>query len=78
MAETMLLGLRLSEGIGKLDFARRFGRLPDDAYGPILSELRDGSLISEDKDRIRLTYRGRMVGNEIFCRFLPASDRRSD
>jgi oxygen-independent coproporphyrinogen-3 oxidase len=70
MAETMLLGLRLAEGVQPGDFQQRFGCPPAAVYGPILSQLANDGLIEVSPDRITLTHRGRFLGNEVFCRFL--------
>jgi oxygen-independent coproporphyrinogen-3 oxidase len=75
-AETMILGLRLNDGVGSDDFRRRFGGSPDDYYGDLLAELRRAGLVSTETSRIQLTYRGRLVGNDVFCRFLPVEGRQ--
>ena len=69
--ETMLLGLRLAEGIDVDAFRERFGCSPDESFGPVLSELTAAGLLTVDSARICLTHRGRFLGNEVFCRFLP-------
>ena len=69
MAETMMLGLRLETGIGVADFARRFGETPDDAYSDTLTELGGDGLLETAEGRLRLTDRGRLLGNEVFSRF---------
>jgi oxygen-independent coproporphyrinogen-3 oxidase len=71
MAETMILGLRLNDGIDGSVFRSRFGVGPDQAYGPLIEELKEAGLLTTACDRIQLTRRGRLVGNEVFCRFLP-------
>ncbi|HLZ09039.1 MAG TPA: oxygen-independent coproporphyrinogen III oxidase, partial [Chloroflexota bacterium] len=49
----------------------RFKRTPQDVYGPVLVELGDYGLLADDTESIRLTRRGRLLGNEVFYRFLP-------
>jgi len=72
MAETMILGLRLvAEGVGDERFHARFGRSLRDVYATQLSELVALGLLEEATDRVRLTARGRLLGNEVFQRFLP-------
>lgn len=71
MGETMMLGLRLAEGIDVSRFQQRFGCSPRDVYGSTLIELEGLGLLALDDGRIRLTMRGRFLGNEVFCRFLP-------
>ena len=69
-AETMFLGLRLVEGVSTRAFARRF-RAPPAAYypGPV-AELRQLGLLEEQGGHLRLTPRGRLLGNQVFYRFL--------
>ena len=74
MAETMILGLRLvEEGVSFKAFARRFGRRVESLYERELRELKELGLIEIMADRVRLTERGWLLGNEVFQRFLPAS-----
>jgi oxygen-independent coproporphyrinogen-3 oxidase len=69
MAETMMMGLRLDIGIDEADFASRFGRSPADVYADVITELREQGLIETERGAIRLTDRGRLLGNEVFSRF---------
>ena len=69
MAETMMMGLRLDEGISVARFTERFGAPPSHAYGDTLRELEELALVHAQDGAIRLTHRGRMLGNEVFSRF---------
>jgi oxygen-independent coproporphyrinogen-3 oxidase len=69
MAETMMMGLRLAEGIASSDFKRRFGSTPDEEYGAIIGELAGQGLLHSGDAVLKLTPRGRMLGNEVFSRF---------
>lgn len=71
LGETMMLGLRLAEGVGIDDFRQRFGCTPDQVFGPVLAELTEYGLLTTRDGRIYLTHRGRFLGNDVFCRFLP-------
>jgi oxygen-independent coproporphyrinogen-3 oxidase len=74
MAETMILGLRLvQEGVRLADFRERFGRELMDVYGGEIREMGRVALLTVDGERVRLTARGRLLGNEVFQRFLPES-----
>ena len=73
MGETMMLGLRLAEGVGIDAFRDRFGCTPEDVFGDVLAELTDVGLLTTVDRRVYLTHRGRFLGNEVFCRFLPSS-----
>jgi oxygen-independent coproporphyrinogen-3 oxidase len=69
-AETMFMGLRLSVGVGEAHFAARCGLSLDEAYGEALAELQELGLIERGGGRVRLTPRGRMLGNRVFERFV--------
>ena len=71
MAETMILGLRLREGVNLAEFSNRFNRDAASVYGDEIDELVSLGLILNDGSTIRLTNRGRLLGNQVFLRFLP-------
>ncbi len=71
MAETMILGLRLGEGIAFRRFAERFGEDARDKYAEQLRQVAELGLVEFQEDRVRLTRRGRLLSNEVFWRFLP-------
>jgi oxygen-independent coproporphyrinogen-3 oxidase len=72
MAETIILGLRLvRDGVDIATFRRRYEQTPADLYGPILDELVEWGLLEVTPARIRLSPRGRLLGNQVFARFLP-------
>lgn len=71
MAETMILGLRLSEGVDLAGFTLRFGRDAAEVYAREIEELVGLGLLVLDGGSIRLTARGRLLGNQAFLRFLP-------
>lgn len=70
MAETMLLGLRLAEGVSRAAFTTRHGQALDAVYGSQLAALVALGLISDSGDAVRLTPRGRLVANEVLLRLL--------
>jgi len=71
MAETMILGLRLREGVNLAEFSNRFNRDAASVYGDEIDELVSLGLILNDGSTIRLTNRGKLLGNQVFLRFLP-------
>ncbi|MSQ33652.1 MAG: radical SAM family heme chaperone HemW [Dehalococcoidia bacterium] len=71
LADTMIMGLRLSEGVSLADFRRRSGRDLVQVYGAQVAELTAVGLVELTPDALRLTPRGRLLGNEAFVRFLP-------
>ena len=70
MGETMMLGLRLTDGVTEDSFSARFGRGLRDVFGTPIGELEDAGLLQWNGDRLSLTTRGRLLGNEVFQRFL--------
>ncbi|MDZ4721943.1 MAG: radical SAM family heme chaperone HemW [Roseiflexaceae bacterium] len=69
-AETMFMGLRLTAGVAEAHFRERCGSALDDIYGVELAELATQGLIERDAIGVRLTERGRMLGNRVFERFV--------
>jgi oxygen-independent coproporphyrinogen-3 oxidase len=72
MSEFMMTGLRLTrEGIHENDFQTRFGQSMRDVYKKEIDELLKLGLIEEgEEDRIKITKRGRLLGNQVFMRFV--------
>ncbi len=75
MGETMMLGLRLpAEGVSRSGFQDRYGVELDQVFGHQIDQLTGWGLLENLDDRVRLTRRGLMVGNQVFLRFLPETD----
>jgi oxygen-independent coproporphyrinogen-3 oxidase len=71
MQETMLTGLRLtSEGVSTEEFADRFGVQMRDVFGREIDELIGLLLLEWSGPVLRLTKRGRLLGNQVFMRFV--------
>lgn len=70
MSDTLILGLRLTRGVSHAGFRRRFGVELIAVYGEELQLLASQGLLEVDEIGIRLTDRGRLLGNEVFERFL--------
>ncbi|HYF79857.1 MAG TPA: coproporphyrinogen-III oxidase family protein, partial [Symbiobacteriaceae bacterium] len=70
MAETMMLGLRLLEGVSEERFRSRFGVSLDEAYGPKIEQLIVHNLLEQVDRQLRLTYRGLRLGNQVWQEFL--------
>ena len=71
LAETVILGLRLCEGINPDDINRRFGIDMLVHYRQQVEEMVDAGLLEQTDGHIKLTRRGRLLSNEVFWRFLP-------
>ncbi len=73
MNETMMLGLRLTEeGVSRKRFQDRFGKEMDVIYKKSIEKLINQRLIcwDEERNRLTLTDRGRLLGNRVFMEFV--------
>jgi oxygen-independent coproporphyrinogen-3 oxidase len=70
IGEFMMLGLRLNSGISVYEFERRFETDITAVFGEELVRLYSIGLLEREGDAIRLTERGRLLGNEVFARFI--------
>lgn len=70
MEEEMFLGLRKNEGVSLAKFEERYGLTLRDVYGKELDELLQRELLVLENNFVRLTSRGRFMGNEVFQYFL--------
>jgi oxygen-independent coproporphyrinogen-3 oxidase len=72
MGETLMLGLRLiEEGVERSRFKDRFSVELDEVYGATIEQLIAQGLLASDEACIRLTPKGRLLGNRVFGEFLP-------
>jgi oxygen-independent coproporphyrinogen-3 oxidase len=70
MSETMIMGLRLCQGVSFEDFEERFGLPLAKPYGAQIRETIELGLLDANGSGVHLTPRGRLLGNEVFERFL--------
>ena len=70
MGETMMLGLRLLAGVIWDAFSQRFGVGLREVYGREVDELTELGLLEIDAQGLRLSPRGRLLGNRVFAAFL--------
>ncbi|HLO17114.1 MAG TPA: radical SAM family heme chaperone HemW [Anaerolineales bacterium] len=70
-SDYMLNNLRLVKaGVWDEDFKSRFGSGLMDVYASEVQELIGFGLLEREGDSIRLTKRGRLLGNQVFMRFV--------
>lgn len=72
MVDTIILGLRLNEGIALHSFRDRFGVDLLERYGDAVEELRRLGLVEVAEGSLRLTPRGRFFHNDVSLQFLAA------
>jgi oxygen-independent coproporphyrinogen-3 oxidase len=74
MGETMIMGLRLTiEGVSRQKFQTQFQEDLFETYGPQINKNMELGLLTldgPDKDILRLTNRGRLLGNRVFREFI--------
>jgi oxygen-independent coproporphyrinogen-3 oxidase len=68
--DTIMLGLRLVEGVNKERFKARFGKDIEFYYGDAIKRLEQQELLIDDEDSIRLTDRGMDVQNVVLLEFM--------
>jgi oxygen-independent coproporphyrinogen-3 oxidase len=75
MAETAFLALRTAPGLHLPTFEQRFGIPFAQFVGSRLQTVEEAGLLERDADGtggwLRLSKRGRLLGNEVFMRLLP-------
>ncbi len=70
MAEFFYLGLRMTRGVEKAEFVRRFGMRAEQVYGDVLAQLVSQQLLEDTGGGYRFTPYGRDVSNQVLYRFL--------
>lgn len=68
--EEMFLGLRLNKGVSEQRFKEKYGLTIEDIYSSTLEGLKHDQLIKQSGGYVSLTESGRMIGNDVFARFL--------
>ena len=68
--EQMFLGLRKNEGVAFDQFEEKLGCSMKDLFGKTIQKLVDEGLLVEDEKGVRLSKKGRFVGNTVFQQFL--------
>jgi oxygen-independent coproporphyrinogen-3 oxidase len=72
MSETVILALRLREGLDLAAFERRYSVSLEDAFTGPLAETQSLGLTELVGGRLRLRHEAVLLGDEAFLRFLPA------
>jgi oxygen-independent coproporphyrinogen III oxidase len=69
-AETMFMGLRLNDGVRFDHFRARCGVAMEAVYAGVLDRLSAAGLLLRDAAGVRLSPRGRLLGNRVFEQFV--------
>lgn len=70
MAESLFLGLRLTQGVSLERFHEEFCGSFRDVFGAACADLFELGLLEERHGFLRLTPKGRILSNQVFVRFL--------
>jgi len=71
MSETAFLALRTAQGLHLPTFEERFAEPFTQFVGMRLRTVEEAGLLEQEHEWIRLSKRGRLLGNEVFFRLLP-------
>ena len=71
MSETAFLALRTAQGLHLPTFEERFAEPFTQFVGMRLRTVEEAGLLEQEHEWIRLSKRGRLLGNEVFLRLLP-------
>jgi len=74
LEEEMFLGLRKTKGVSKERFEEKFGQSIQSVFGDAIAEQVKLGLLTDEDGYVRLTTKGRFLGNEVFQAFLGIND----
>ena len=70
MEEELFLGLRKTKGVSKTAFRNKFNVEMDQVFAKQLQSNQEQGLLEEENGHVRLTRKGKLLGNEVFQSFL--------
>lgn len=70
MGETIMMGLRMLEGINLQNFKKRFGVEIQSTFSDVISRLLSNNLIIFDNGNLKLTHKGLLFYNDVSAEFL--------
>jgi oxygen-independent coproporphyrinogen-3 oxidase len=74
VAETMMMGMRLNQGVTHKRFEKRFGIGVNIVFPDEVKRLLNLGLVKVTDDALMLSERGRLLGNEVFAEFIGDGD----
>jgi oxygen-independent coproporphyrinogen III oxidase len=75
LEEAWFLGLRLRAGVVWQELAAAFGSDRVEKFLPVVRELCQLELVTDEAGVVRLTRRGLLFSNEVFARFLEVEEQ---
>ncbi|SFJ09458.1 radical SAM family heme chaperone HemW [Thermoflavimicrobium dichotomicum] len=70
MENFMILGLRMLKGVSCTRFYSLYHKRIEEVYGSVIERLVEQGMLTVQDDRIALTEKGLIYGNEVFASFL--------
>ncbi|MFF3024342.1 radical SAM family heme chaperone HemW [Gottfriedia sp. NPDC057948] len=70
MEEEMFLGLRKMQGVSERKFQEKFGSNFNEVFPNVIEKLMRDGLVEMNGVFLRLTHKGKLLGNEVFQAFL--------
>ncbi|MEH7453214.1 radical SAM family heme chaperone HemW [Gottfriedia acidiceleris] len=70
MEEEMFLGLRKMKGVSERKFQEKFGSNFNEVFPNVIEKLMKDGLVEMNGEFLRLTHKGKLLGNEVFQAFL--------
>lgn len=70
MEETMILGMRMIQGVDRKEFRKKYGTEPEDVYGKVIEKYVKMKFLIQDEKGIRFSKNGISVSNVILSDFL--------
>ncbi|PFH86278.1 radical SAM family heme chaperone HemW [Bacillus sp. AFS088145] len=70
MEEEMFLGLRKMKGVSEKKFQEKFGSNFNEVFPNVIEKLMKDGLVEMNGVFLRLTHKGKLLGNEVFQAFL--------
>ncbi|QKE75583.1 oxygen-independent coproporphyrinogen III oxidase [Arthrobacter citreus] len=70
MEEEMFLGLRKMQGVSERKFQEKFGSNFNEVFPNVIEKLNKDGLVEMNGEFLRLTHKGKLLGNEVFQAFL--------
>ena len=70
IGETMMMGMRLNAGVSHKRFEKRFGTPLNVIFSKELDRMVALDLVEITDNAVRLSDKGRLLGNEVFAEFI--------
>ena len=70
LGESLMLGLRMREGVSLERIARECGADPEAAFRELFEELESSGLAARENGNLRLSEKGTLLANQVLAKFL--------